>query len=414
MKYTKTLLAALLLSMFAFSQPADAQFRRLKERAKDRAKERLTQHAEKKVDDVVDKVVDESVARTENKINKWISDAFDGTASVSDDGVLSRDGREDVQLAPNKSGPSNTDHVRYLEITTLKVPGFASFGGMTTATEFFLHDGRSATDDATSMSILDLNSETITNADHNDKTYWKQSFAEMAEMLNTAVDGIAENMEEMQQSIDEAEEAMEESKVEMEYSFDVDDTGETENINGIRARRFVYTIEAIASGENDEGVSTKFYTIVDTWVSTAVAGYETLTSYYSRMANAMGADVNASSMAEKMEGLSFLDPRIGGSMKKAAEKMKEATGLPIKSVTYMVSVPEGKRLDRSKVFRGESVEIMASDEAQQTQRTIMITETYISNLNGDSFASSKLEVPSNYKMIESPIKTMLEAMENQK
>ncbi len=417
MKYAKALLVALLLSTFAIPQTADAQFGRLKKRAEERAKERLTQHAERKVDQAVDKVVDESVARTENRLQSWIDNAFKGSASVSEDGVLSRDGREDIQLTPNQSGPSTSDHLSYIEVTTLRVPGLAAFSGMTTASEFSLHDGRSVTDNQSDMNIIDLNLESIINADHDSKTYWQQTFAEMAAMLEQAMGNVSDQVDQAQASAGDVDDEVRDANVEMEYSFDVDDTGQTEDINGIRARRFIYTMEAIATGENDEGetMSTKFYTIIDSWVSTAVAGYETLTSFQSQMARTMMDDAQINSLADKMQGLAFLDPRIGGSMEQAAEKMKDAVGLPVKSILYMVSVPEGKQLDRGTVFSGAAGDAMTAaiedgSEAQE-QRTVMISETYISNLSGESFPTSKLEVPSNYTMVTPPMKRMLDAAE---
>ena len=397
------LLAASLAVLVVLPQPADAQFNRLKERAKQRAKERLTQHAEKKVDQAVDKVVDGAVKFTEDQVNNWVDNIFKGNASVSDDGVLSRDGREDVKLVSNESSPKNADYLSYIEVSTVTIPGF-SRGKMTTASDFFLHDFKTSHDDATTRNVIDMGTGVVTLANHEDKTWWQTTLAEMAEMMGQTFDAAKQKMDES----DVSSEDMKDADVEMDFQMTVDDTGITENVNGVSAHKYIYTVESTMTGKDEEEneMTTRFYMVTESWMSTDVAGYETLMDFYKKAAESEGMAAMAGTMSEKMQGLGFIDPRIEGSMKKAAEEMAKASGLPVKSTTWMVQLADDAELDVESVLKDE----MAS--ADGSQRTVMKTDYYLSNLSGSPFDLANLGAPSEYEQIENPMKAALKSMQN--
>lgn len=391
---------------------ADAQFGRLKERAKERAKERLNQHAEKKVDQAVDKVVDESVARTEARLTEWVTGAFAGDAKVSEDGTLSRKGKDDVKLEPNKTGQATAGHLHFLEVTTMSVPGIPSFSGATNASEFFLYGNKTATEDASMITIIDLDAEKMIGGNHDEKTYWEQTFAETAEMVGKAMNQMT--------SSDAPQASSADADVDFSFAMDVQNTGITETVNGVSARKLIYIMEAQmhASDESESESSTKFFNVSETWISNDLVGFETYTSFASRAAEKMGMHAHAENLGNKLQGLSFMDARIGDAMSAMAEELAKAPGIPVKTVTYMVNVPVDKELDLDAVLSGRTqsnASAMVPQEGPAQEQVVLLQTThYISNWSADQFDSTKMEIPSSYKLVESPAKAAMRAMENRR
>lgn len=131
----------------------------------------------------------------------------------------------------------------------------------------------------------------------------------------------------------------------------------------------------------------------------------------------MGMHAQAEEMGNKMQGLAFMDARIGDSMKKMGEEMAKAPGMPIKSVTYMVMVPVDEELDLEAVLSGtpssDPNAMMAQGNVSE-QSVVLVTTTYLSNWSTNAFDADRLEIPSSYKQIESPMKAMMKSMNDQR
>jgi len=180
----------------------------------------------------------------------------------------------------------------------------------------YLKGNRMATVGGDSMNIVDLDRETITEVNMNDKTWSAITFEEMRQVM----DAMAKKMAELQQSSPQASLGM---------KLDVKDTGQTRQINGLDTRQYLMTIAleaAAAAPQQATPFPVMSEMVSDLWVTRKVPGYEEVQKFQQRMAQklAIGAAANP-----------FLMQQRGGSeaMKKMAEEMSKIDGTPVFTTT---------------------------------------------------------------------------------
>lgn len=118
-------------------------------------------------------------------------------------------------------------------------------------------------------SVIDLSKETITEINYQRKQYSVMTFAEMAQM-----------MEEL------AQKSKSKDASGATFKIDVQDTGQTRQINGMDTRQMI--VKMVMEGTDAEsGKSGGLVVTADMWLAPKVAGYEEITQFYSRMAQKM-------------------------------------------------------------------------------------------------------------------------------
>lgn len=196
------------------------------------------------------------------------------------------------------------------------VPG----GGKATqpqSSRILLKGNRLATVAAESISIIDLDAETMTNINVKDKQYSVITFAEYKQAM-------AAMAEKMSQGKPDGGQA-----AEMEFSVKVDPTGQTRTIEGMSTKQFIMTL---TTGVKDQksGQTVNMDMVSDMWMAPGIAGYEQIQRFYVRMAEKMnwvpGMMSNPMMMGQKgySEGMA--------KMVKEASKLE---GVPVLQVTTM-------------------------------------------------------------------------------
>ncbi len=196
------------------------------------------------------------------------------------------------------------------------VPG----GGKATqpqSSRILLKGNRHATVTQDSISVIDLDAETMTSIDMKDKKYSVITFAEFKQ----AMSAMAQKMSQQQSQGAEG--------AEMEFSVKVDPTGQTKTIEGMPTKQFIMTL---TTGIKDQasGQTVNMDMVSDMWMAPAIAGYGQIQQFYARM-------------AEKMNGVPGMmsNPMMMGQrgysegMAKMAKEASKLEGVPVLQVTTM-------------------------------------------------------------------------------
>jgi hypothetical protein len=151
------------------------------------------------------------------------------------------------------------------------IPG----GGKATSPQtsrIMLKGNRMATAGQDSISIIDIDAETMTDINLKDKKYSVITFAEYKQ----AMLALAQKM--TKQGADAPA---------MEFSVKVDPTGQTKPIDGMATKQFIMTL---TTGIKDasSGQTVNMDMVSDMWMAPAIPGYQQIQQFYARMAEKMG------------------------------------------------------------------------------------------------------------------------------
>lgn len=178
---------------------------------------------------------------------------------------------------------------------------------------------------ADSTEIWDLDAETITNVDHEKKTYSVITFAQMKEAMEKA-------MRDAQGRKREAEAPPAKTDTEVNYKFDVKETGKTQTIEGMQAREVIMTMTFEAK-DKKSGASGAMDTMMAMWMTDKIPGREEYEAFNMRLAQKL-AGVYGSAMQQGF-GAMMADPKMRESIEKMSKEAGKMSGTPLKQITKM-------------------------------------------------------------------------------
>lgn len=170
---------------------------------------------------------------------------------------------------------------------------------------------------ADSSQIIDMDAETITEINHEKKTYSVVTFAEMMQAMQAAA-----------AKMGDAQKDLKKEGGDVKYKISVKETGQTREISGYLAKEIEMKAEAQVTDQKS-GQSGSLDMLVTSWLAPKVAGYEEVTAFYQRMAQKMaftpsGMRLAAMGQAQMQNGL----VQIQGEMAKM-------DGLPLLEIVRM-------------------------------------------------------------------------------
>lgn len=228
--------------------------------------------------------------------------------------------------------------------------------------------------DRNATAIWDLDGETITRVDHDKKEYSVITFAQMRQAM--------QKMQNMRVETAKAD-------LDLDYKFEAKETGRNKTIAGQKANETLLLME-IEAAEKKSRQATEMETQISAWIATAkIAGYEEVTAFYQKIAQAMS--VNPGSMGNPVAFAGR--PEVARAMAAVAAKMQKMNGTPVMQIVRMG--PRGQ-LPPSETF-GESPE-GAADRGLLMEMT---TET--TSLSNAPVDAAKFTVPAGYKQIDDPM-----------
>ena len=362
--------------------------------------------------------------RLKRELNKNKQDAQEAAQDEAARGVLSEVDRdlqrrqERLGLKDNAQAPLDASHVRYRLTTTFDMgaagavtqlmgldadPTWVSMSGLQKREDV----GRTST-------ITDAEALTITEIDHETKTYRVISIAEAAEQARA-------QLEAAQAQMDEASAETQDAASDYSFTVRVEHPDRTATINGVPATQHLIIIETKYEGEQAEEAEEdpyggRSFTVTELWLTDQIAGVETMQAFEARvgaeMAAAMGPDPLA--FAPMMAGQ---DPRAAAAFARMADEMQAMDGgLAVRTTMHNVVVPEGEELNLEAVFQeaqtarerpkglaglmqmAEDAEAQSDDGAVR-QQTVFRVGFDLSDLVTDPIDASYYTVPAAYTQV---------------
>jgi len=167
----------------------------------------------------------------------------------------------------------------------------------------------------TSTQIFDIDAETITQVDHEKKTYSVMTFAQMKEAL--------EKMS--------AEMGSKKQDVDTQVQIDAKETGRTKQVAGQSASEWLMTfVYAVKDKKGKE--SAELETQSSSWLATNVAGWSEYAAVQKRMGEKMARSFGGSPFGAGAPGV---QPGMSESWAALAEKMAQMNGVPLLQIVRM-------------------------------------------------------------------------------
>jgi hypothetical protein len=223
-----------------------------------------------------------------------------------------------------------------------------------TVSETWVQDGMMRTDDGSTSTIVNLVEGTLLVIDHESRTFFRTSFAEMMAASQQAMDqvGAAATAPE-DPAAASGQEAAESPTLEADYSFDMDRTGERRTVGEYDAERVIVTMEIDFEAESEDGERVEALDMVminDMWVSSDFPSAETIMAEAAMEGGMAWAGEMSAAGAGGFDEIMAANPRMGAAMERMAEEMDGLEGTTIESRAYVVTVAPGQELDRDAVL----------------------------------------------------------------
>ncbi|MBE0657866.1 MAG: hypothetical protein IH602_09260 [Bryobacteraceae bacterium] len=194
------------------------------------------------------------------------------------------------------------------------VPG----GGKATqpqTSRILLKGNKLATVSQDSISIVDLDAETMTSIDLKDKKYSVITFAEYRQALKALTDKMSQ-----QKGAENAQ---------MDFDVKVDQTGQAKTIEGMATKQYIMKLTTMIKDQSS-GQTVNMEMVSDMWMAPRIAGYEQVQQFYAKMAEKMG-------WAPGMMNNPMMMGQRGYSeaMAKMIKEASKLEGVPVFQVTSM-------------------------------------------------------------------------------
>lgn len=229
-------------------------------------------------------------------------------------------------------------------------------GGGDVVSTYALQDGRWLIDSESSGTVYDYREGNFTAVDHESRSYFTTSFADMAQAVEARAAEARERVEEARaEAGDETpmpEPDEDPSEVNLGVNISVDRHGDRREIAGYDAERFIVTVEIGGEVATEEGTTVLPGTMVllsDVWTSRDFPADRLMREMFEE--HPEWADLE--DLREAGAGLQeafALDGRIKLAMEEGAAKLEEVGGHSLLSRMSVVLVPEGAELDLEAVF----------------------------------------------------------------
>lgn len=218
-----------------------------------------------------------------------------------------------------------------------------------------------ADDDGTST-IVDMTDGRYTMVDHESRTYYTITMAQMQEQIEQAQGQMAQAMGNPEAGIGPGMGPGPEGSFDIRFS--TDRTGRTRDLGGYSADQVLITMEMVpTSPEAEEYAATSGTTVLFTelWISEDFPGAAEYREAQERMGQAF-LEGGGGAMAGGMMGQSMMgNPSMKEAFEKNWEAMRNMEGVPVRTVTQMVTVPAGMEFDADAVLAAEGQPLEAGE-----------------------------------------------------
>ncbi len=406
----KLLLFAVVIAV-AGVQPADAQFRSLRNKLKKKVEDKVERTVEERVEARVDRALDDAV-------NKSV-DAAANELEASIGGLFFSDAPAEIEVEDNEAGDADAPFVSYTRVSRVKLLGGAAGTGAmgallnrfgATQTTTYTHGAFQREDDENSWEVRDAERKRIIHVDREQKTYWIMELSELVAPMEKLTEQGMPNMEAPGAAA--AEEQIRQTKVTIDRRQDV------ENINGVPCRRTVAVVESpsqMTSVDPETGESTtvesKTFMILDQWHSTEMSGYNTIRAFERKMAEAIVAEFDKDALSDFAGAMKNSAPGIQDAMMEAYAGLGDIEGIAVRETVHFVPASADATLDVDAIIEKDAA--TPTSEDPNALRPMVTITTEIGGLKTQPFDMNVFDPPSEgYQQMESPFKQAMEMMES--
>jgi hypothetical protein len=168
---------------------------------------------------------------------------------------------------------------------------------------------------ATSASVIDLGSGTITNIDFQKKQYSVMTFEEMQQMM---------------EQISQKTQKHKGDQGEMKFKVSAKATGKSKQVAGLEAKEMILKMEMeMEATDKDSGKTQKGGTTIttDMWVASGVPGYGEVRDFQKRMAKRLNWNPGGN--------MFMSDPQVAKGMAEVANEIGKLDGMPVLQMISM-------------------------------------------------------------------------------
>ncbi len=264
------------------------------------------------------------------------------------------------------------------------------------------------TDDEGSSTIMDMAEGRFTTLDHEARTFYTFTFADMAAQM----EGARAEMEAARAEA-QAEQRGDEPppEVEFETKLTVDRTGRTQRMDGYTAEQVLMIIEIIPKVAPEEGADMQqagtMVLFNDIWMSKDFPGYEAYKRATEEFAKEAAGKMDMEGMGSALQQAFASDPRMKEAFEKSAEEMKDMEGLAVRTVSSFFMVPVGVPFDRDAAMasadqplpQGPDLGGVAAAGAREAARSA------VSNITGGLLGRRRQQQPPPEEAAPAPTQT---------
>ena len=324
-----------------------------------------------------------------------------------------------------------------------------------------VHGNQLVSISSSTAEIIDLDQETLTQINNQQKTYSVVTFAQMRQAFKNAPKKLEEAQAKAreQQPATPGDQANPPPQVKVTFEINVADTGATKPINGVTAKEQIMTMKAHVTDANppqDKPPQTVTYTMItDVWTAPEPPEMREIDEFYVRYGKKLMQGVDAAALMKAMQpavngsALSTLfasqpgaGPAAQDMMQKMATEMQKIKGTRILEVTRMggetmappaaadVTPPPpsndstaaagqpstasklgafGSMLGKSMLggLRGNSVPAAQPapppDAAQSTNTVLYESTSQKSDFSRETVSATLFQLPAGFKQVDSPM-----------
>ncbi|MBA3339235.1 MAG: hypothetical protein H0T54_05740 [Geodermatophilaceae bacterium] len=230
----------------------------------------------------------------------------------------------------------------------------ARFGGPSThdiGTTMYLSGHKLRTESGNTATIIDADAGRLTTIDTKEQTYTSITFEEMAAAMRKAQQAMKESKSEPRAATAPRDPSAPKDSLSVTYRVETDRPGQRETIAGYDAERMLLTI-TMQGDVTPEGGKTEqagsLVVLLDQWIAKDAPQTKVMAEFQRAYAKKAGQ-----SFKNQVQGLSALftsNPQMKGGLDAAAKEMAKMQGIPLRSVTYLTTVPAGQQFDRKLVL----------------------------------------------------------------
>lgn len=338
--------------------------------------------------------------------------------------------------------------VQYTTVTQISLPGALGSivrlaakmgGGSTKSTETtYVTPTKQRRDHGTESEIMDVDADRIIHIDHANKQYYVMTFEEAEQVVEAAAKQVSAGASQAREAPAQGEaSASGKPRIQAQASFDLESTGRHEKILGHDAAESYLTegldIQATQQDEEtgqDSTAKGNLTLFEDVWLTKDMPVVSKVEHEFNHnVAEKWGSTLTSGDLASlsKGKGQMMGDPRISAALKKAAVNGTELQGTPLRTVLYLVTVPEGQEFDPQLATNEEKPAKKKSGgfggflkgalkkaaeqggeqdrQAEQTpphQSTFMKSTSEITEFKVGAIPASVFQPPADYTKIPSP------------